>query len=713
MSTPSSSRKRKDRPTTPHRRDKPHVGDQQPPSRQRRRQSDFDTHQFLDASASVHAGLFGARRLPEIKALWRSIVSDQLESSHDAAGDGGGSTKTRRIGASGGGKISSRHLRRRTNSHKRRRQRFTGGGAEDEGIPAPKSKSIEEGQDSGLNRRARRKPTFLKELHSRWWDASCADDEQACNWLPTHLWHAKRFHMAELFSWSVPLVHTNRGSRASLRLAASVTDPKCTVQDATWEVNGRALRLAGESVQSLVTALQRLCGSDAEFFLDGPFLGGKRAVDCELYEVDSCPLRPIGPAVLSFDSSDDVGKSAVSILVHPMIQKQTEVELAKLDRAILHAPLSLIRLRGRTATSTVKRLIGHDENLDGCSHGSLFDLEIMGKAATARCHRPNRLHSSNIPSAGWDIVCHPSSSLDLFKDVVNNCGACAIGMVEHDKAQLEAYPPLPMFPRDYPDTQAGRAYWSGGQHPGTKYSKDCLFVRSCLEMSWGKTSTALRKAKRLCLSGSNRTGAISIIDWDKLIPRTKNDYAGSTAPLVVRGSFGAPFVQLANGCGRFQSSALDQTTTRRPRRRKRSPNSFVKASSLSTAEYSSQSNLCRQLKSSLSLPAILRCELICEGKGRFEVGDSIFTVSRDPGEANGEAVNQPLGFVSSCGFSPSRGKPHGVGFIGASRFIDALDRTEHAVGVTIPQSNERKMALRVVVKSGNGASCGVILSLLS
>ena len=678
MSTPSSSsssRKRKDRPTTPHRRrDKPRFGDQQQPSSQRRRQSDFDTHQFLDASATVHAGLFGARRLPEIKALWRNMVSDQLESesAHDAAGDGGGSTKTRRIGASGGGKISSRHLRRRTNSHKRRRrQRFNGGGGELGEHPAPKSNSIEEGQEEksgGHNRRARRKPAFLKKMHSRWWDtpASSTGDEQACNWLPTHLWHAKRFHMAELFSWSVPLVHTNRGSRASLRLAASATDPKCTVQDATWEINGRALRLTGESAQSLMTSLQRLCGSDAELFRDGPFLGGERAADCELYEVDSCPLRPIGPAVLSFDSSIDGGKSAVSILVHPSIQKSLDVELAKLAvRCLEPTPLSLLRLRGRTATSTVKRLIGDDENLDDCPHGSLFEVKIMGKAATARCHRQNQRHkhlSSNIPSCGWDILCHPSSSLELFKDIVNNYGACPIGMIDHDKAQLEAYPPLPMFPRDYPDTQAGRNYWCGGQNSGNSSSNEWSFVRSCLEMSWGKTSTALKRAKRLSLSVSNnQTGANSILEirWDELVPR-END-AGST--LVVRGSFGAPFVQLANGCGRLQSSDLYETTKRRPRRRKRAPNSCVNASSLSTEEYSCQSNLCRQLKSSLSLPAILRCELICEGRGALAVGDSILTDSRDPGEADGEedSVQQPLGFVSSCGFSPSRGKPHGVG----------------------------------------------------
>ena len=86
---------------------------------------DYNTHQFLDSSATVHAGLFGARRLPEIKSLWRHVVHSEghFESNnfHNALTTSSASS-SRKVGESGGGKISSRHLRRRTGSHRRRRR---------------------------------------------------------------------------------------------------------------------------------------------------------------------------------------------------------------------------------------------------------------------------------------------------------------------------------------------------------------------------------------------------------------------------------------------------------------------------------------------------------------------------------------------------------------------------------------------------------------
>eukprot|EP00978_Attheya_sp_CCMP212_P048594 scaffold547682_cov63-Attheya_sp.AAC.1 len=38
---------------------------------------------FLDASASVSAGTFGARRLPELKSLWRTHMSNTLSRTNN------------------------------------------------------------------------------------------------------------------------------------------------------------------------------------------------------------------------------------------------------------------------------------------------------------------------------------------------------------------------------------------------------------------------------------------------------------------------------------------------------------------------------------------------------------------------------------------------------------------------------------------------------
>jgi len=72
--------------------------------------------------------------------------------------------------------------------------------------------------------------------------------------------------------------------------------------------------------------------------------------------------------------------------------------------------------------------------------------------------------------------------------------------------------------------------------------------------------------------------------------------------------------------------------------------------------------------------------------------------------------------VVAGGFSPSRGKSHGVCFVGADKLIDTLDGTDHGMGITLPQSNGRKMmTLKVMVvrdSSSTGCRRYALLSIL-
>ena len=53
--------------------------------------------------------------------------------------------------------------------------------------------------------------------------------------------------------------------------------------------------------------------------------------------------------------------------------------------------------------------------------------------------------------------------------------------------RMDSEPPLPVFPRDYPDTPSGQSYWDGG-------SSEWQLVRSCLEQGWGRVK--IGKAKQ-------------------------------------------------------------------------------------------------------------------------------------------------------------------------------------------------------------------------
>ena len=606
--------------------------------------------------------------------------------------------------------------------------------------------------------------------------------------------------------WSIPLIHCNRGSRASLRLASSETPPKCTIQDGTWEVNGCAItievcQIVGRippshadalpskssstfSVQTLVLILRRVCGNESPFLNNEDVLAGKVAGEGIIHEIDACPLQPICPATFLFDHSAesyDPKSSRVCILIHPATHQRVISLLNKIvheygnkdiEVTLSTMPLALLRIRGRAATTTVQNMFGQSEHIgfdDTDMHGTLIDLgesvtdspindskSISNKTIPTqswlklKCHQPNQNYrhlTHNFASSGWDIYCHPSTCSSLFQSFVVNGGACAIGLVEDARAQLEAYPPLPIFPRDYPDTEHGRLYWNGGASVASvRNDQDWVVIRSCAEGSWGRINTELKRTirhwKQACQEHKKlKCEADCLCEEKAVVPKLVTNhkilcretvsihweslttFLDNQASVVVRGYYGSPFLQLLHGCGKpFLVNTLERRRKRRPRRTVRPPDWAVHASPLSNKEAELHSSLCQQLSLSLSLPALLRCELYFEGKGTLDVGDEILPMTR-PDDQNGSEAgdsdeyklvhSSPLGVVTGGGFSPSRGKYHGIGFVSAAKLINALDGTVHGMGLAIPQSDgQRTMALKVMVVRDASVSRVALLSIL-
>ena len=707
---------------------------------------DYNTHQFLDSSATVHAGLFGARRLPEIKSLWRHVVQNEANLEHNSQPY---QTTTITVGESGGGKISSRHLRRRTGSHKRRRRhRFPRGvesstDCEEDKSDIPQTSEQLQPQKEKLTsqikqkcRRARRKPALLKQMHSCWWQCphqrqqKPEKDKDHNNWITTHLWHAKRFHMSypPIFSWSVPLLHANRGSRASLRLATSQTTPKCTIQDATWEIGGCAIVLRASQINSSSSPREQVVNNMLLSMLekvtniklsDNLITSGYCSAEGLIHEIDSFPAGVVGPGTFMFKPiNDDAPNSEghlLSIFVHPAIQLRVMVILTTLvehhnsdsdiNLKVSTEPYSLLRVRGTSSTATVADVLSfddilpHDMSINEIDHGALLKMKMQcASSIILKSHKPNNHHRhlpQNIACSGWDILCHPSICNDLFQKLVRDGGSCAIGLVEDARAQLEAYPPLPIFPRDYPDSAEGQLYWDGS-------SKDWALIRSCIEGSWGRIKKLLRQSQiegcdgnalsedpvtsKLVTTCDESARKSLRINWSCLVSP-----ASVKSVIVVRGSFGVPFLQLLHGCGRLLrevgSDSTGQRQTRRPRRPVRPSNVAVHAPPLSKDEKETHSKLCQQLKTSLSLPALLRCEIFFEGKGSPSVGGVIYSREEKLDES-------PLGLVIAGGFSPTRGRSYGVAFVSAAMFIDALDGTDHGM------VKDEKMFLEVAVAKG-------------
>ena len=815
---------------------------------------------FLDSTGAVTASTFAARRLPEVKSLWRSFLSNKHAQTDATLIDAGGiATSSFAAGTadvtddaalyrSGGRKTSDRHLRRRTGSHcRRRRHRYPAGGglpasvdgpgdetntADDDGdvMMATRERPVKEKEKPC--RRARRKRGVLCVAHRHWQTASTTRELTASSpleasttpqhppvgttaaptkWLETHLWHTKRFHMGNLFGWSVPLVHTGRGTAAALRLAQT----NCTVQDGTWSIDGGATELCAPSMKELISTLAKLCGQQAETLQDKSVLSGRRWGEGTVHRPGAYPLGVIGPARFLFYRHEENGiigtvggsgcKYRVAIFVHPAIREKlneaarlvvmADVDDCECSVGQIGGGLALFQVRGANAMNSIKSALSpkapsaakdHIITWDQVSnssqahsilpHGTIIPVKLSPKprgtdntrtsynvprntieensiahiAATIYgkdeephglplvshdvgsthfavliSHSPNNGSSQirhNVASCGWDILCAPNMARDIFLCLNNNGGACAVGLAEEANAALEAEPPISTFPRDFPDTVTGEAYWSG-------QDSEWNIVRCCLEHGsrGGRFKTELKLTTKTHAS-ETYSGGIHYhpIDWklitdcieetvkeEKVHVDKEHKDEGTGGVEVVRGAFGSPFAQALTSSGRFvadtetEVSNANNAKKRRPRRRVRPAHVAAHAEPLGDDEADAHENVCQMLLSSLSLPALLRCHISIEGKGNLLPGATIFECSKDAKMSSSCGTETTLGYVVAGSFSSNRGLCHGPGFVGAARLLQSLIKKESANTVSVMKQGEegdRSVALRVLVKNAAGGS---------
>lgn len=733
-----------------------HLGMSERFNKKRKRTDWKDLPAFLDASASVSATTFGARRLPEIKALWNAQLETTLATDQKLQ--------------SSGGKTSSRHLRRRTTSHKPRRRH-----------PHPRGRRESENCQAANNnkrpcRRARRKPVLLRQQHETWQtdirDTRTSSPEHVY-WLPTHLWHAKRFHLHDnLFGWKVPLVHANRGARAALRMAS---EDHTLLQDVTWRM--QPICIGSTDLKALVSSVQRICPNLLSANHPNAILSGNSFGEGIVYGIDKFPTNAIGPAMWwmsgkPLDSSLEVEQKRqwwLHIFVHPAIRSTIRNILSVLSNNLssLEEPrgmkggIACFQVRGRKATASIQQALGPvacklddaGENtsctFDWGNTVSILDLHtkvphltaisvrvsLNGKYAlerpnesernddadgyiesykervqqldpterlappsigdcriilVARCESDTSV-SQNAAVSGWDLFCHPSDGSNIFHALENAGEARAIGLVEEYLTRMDSEPPLPVFPRDYPDTPAGQCYWEGS-------SSTWQLLRKCIEQGWGRVHIVKSKHKKI----ADDKASLPVVSWGHISTLPENASNSGNAAAVVRGDFGRPFMDAFAGCGHLPLVAPqgDKTKTRRPRRPVRPPSVSIQLGRLSNEEADRHENTCETLLLSLSLPALIRCHIKIDGKGTLTGGGRILASMCDNEEQTGY-IEYLLGTTVAGSFSLSRGLAHGVGFVGAARLLHVLGSDygrSSCVAVNRPNGT-RHIELQVSIKS--------------
>jgi hypothetical protein len=808
---------------------------------------------FQDLDHNLSAAQFTTRRLPEIKSLWRSFQRQQQEETHTT------SLLPKEDDTSyyqsGGRKISNRHLRRRTTSHFRKKHhRFPQGRVittvenEDKNNRKRKKSQI-------ITRKAKRKVSHLRTLHS-WWQTTTLEDEtvttdtSTCpnqkNWLVTHLWHTKRFHMSPPLlqtygGFCIPLCHNHRDSQAIVRLVRE--NDKCTVQDSTWTIGGSSicLEVIEESMEqktgleiyhssSLIhPILQRICGyEDPSFWTDPDFLAGTKMGYSIIYAVDSFPRGAIcpgsfliHPAVHSDEDVKDLKadagkgrnpvryKSHVQIFVPPNVIHAVQSMIQELltsstplgmegqtsYRCYLQKGCASLQLRGKSASLIIQNTLSssldapivsgtgaeahghlrhgtviranvrmlqvaspHSQSLEEIVEknvigASLGNLQILQEEETSTLNKrktdviddiilifqnPNESYvssnrSSNIGCCGWDILCSPTVASDLFQRFNTIEGACAIGMVEHAALHMEADPPLPLWPRDYPDTNSGKEYWSGRNkewnlirysldfgikggriHTGLRrHIHDIQEIETVKSSSLGIPSPSSKKQKPIDSNGA----ATASIRWNDLLCEACSGDVNDDDVVLMRGSFVEPLQNII-GLFYYPSNLFDDTKRLTSRRRLRRPvnpsNRPLDTPPLPKDQYLSLRKSTSTLLENMTLPALVRCHIIVENKGILFSNATIYEYDPEL-NMNEKNIERPkLGFVVSGMFSQSRGNEHGIGFISSRTLLGYLAKGKHGTCAFLRSSNHgiQYFVRAIVTANDDAVGRSVFISLL-
>jgi len=242
------------------------------------------------------------------------------------------------------------------------------------------------------------------------------NEKGVVQWITTHLFHAKRFHMADLWGWQIPMVHTNRGPKAALRL---IREGKTLVQDTTWKMAEPIVLeciIKDGGLEQMQSCMRRLCPD----FQIQPSTTNKKHVSIQtghgmLYALDRFPHNAVGPVSwfiskgrpLVTDKHDEGASNDafssndyfVYFWGHPVVRSATLQEFRSLvescesnseqwfsmvlTNSSCGVGMACLQLRGIHATKTVKSVL-YDHGTATVSTSEANGEALFSYATTSR-----------------------------------------------------------------------------------------------------------------------------------------------------------------------------------------------------------------------------------------------------------------------------------------------------------------------------------------
>ncbi|KAJ2808026.1 Ribonucleases P/MRP protein subunit pop1, partial [Coemansia guatemalensis] len=170
-------------------------------------------------------------------------------------------------------------------------------------------------------------------------------------WLETHVWHAKRMHMAEMWGTMVAKTPNERSHRAAYRAAKE----KTYIHDVSYFVT---LEISGAE-QAIVQLLRRLTPPDEPSLSAKPYVSGSRMVPLTLHRAGMYPLAMLGPAMALWQPQSDAESRKLWLRMHPAIGDPVKAELAVAAESLADSGPSAVHITDITCDLVSFELLGN------------------------------------------------------------------------------------------------------------------------------------------------------------------------------------------------------------------------------------------------------------------------------------------------------------------------------------------------------------------
>lgn len=241
------------------------------------------------------------------------------------------------------------HLRRRAMSYDIKK------------VPRKMRPAVQEQVEGAAEAKARNKPPGRHQNHFRIHGRElCLHRNEKNNWLETHLWHAKRFHIKDLWGWKIPYSPTMKGTRSMIKQ----TSETCTIRDISYysviDIIGQP-ELINARLTTMITPNSYLEQSLRVLF------------EVDLFQPEKYPNEAIGPVHIYRISADHIW-----CICHPLLSQQIISAFEGFQVRDFEREINVFELFGPKSTENIINALPPNDSNNALLINTVYSLKGPG-----------------------------------------------------------------------------------------------------------------------------------------------------------------------------------------------------------------------------------------------------------------------------------------------------------------------------------------------